>query len=149
MNTNTTDSPGFLTVLPISDIADRLVGKPYRDRGRGPTYYDCFGLFLELARGRGVELKDPFTPTSVVPQDYRVFYLNFNRIRPGAPLRPLDLLFSRRGDLQHVVTVLDDEWMLDTSRQIGARRRRLREVREQVQIFRVKCQQGLLASTVS
>lgn len=36
-------------------IAD-LIGKPYEDGARGPDAYDCFGLFAELCRRRGLAL---------------------------------------------------------------------------------------------
>jgi len=31
------------------DISD-LMDKPYAENGRGPEFYDCWGLFLEIAR---------------------------------------------------------------------------------------------------
>lgn len=35
---------------------DDLIGKQYAIRGRGPEAYDCFGLFAELCRRRGLVL---------------------------------------------------------------------------------------------
>lgn len=37
---------------------DDLVGLPFRDGGRGPDSYDCWGLVLELFRRRGIVLHD-------------------------------------------------------------------------------------------
>lgn len=39
------------------EIAD-LIGKPYKDHGRGPYYYDCYGLAIEVARRYGYKLND-------------------------------------------------------------------------------------------
>lgn len=38
-------------------IAD-LIGKPFRDGGRGPDDYDCWGLAVEVFRRAGIDLPD-------------------------------------------------------------------------------------------
>lgn len=35
-----------------------LIGKPYKDEGRGPDSYDCYGLAIEVFRRCGIELPD-------------------------------------------------------------------------------------------
>lgn len=35
-----------------------LIGKPYREGGRGPDYFDCWGLCMEVARRAGQKLPD-------------------------------------------------------------------------------------------
>jgi hypothetical protein len=115
-----------------------LVGKPFADRGRGPFRYDCFGLFLALARASGIELNDPFTETSIDRDDYRMFYRNFQRLPRKSNLQRLDLLYAKHGNRQHVVTVLDGVFALDTSRATGAIRRQIREARYD-EVFRLKC----------
>jgi cell wall-associated NlpC family hydrolase len=35
-----------------------LIGKPFRDGGRGPEAYDCWGLVKEVFRRHGIEVKD-------------------------------------------------------------------------------------------
>lgn len=35
-----------------------LIGRPYKDGGRGPQFYDCWGLCMEVARRAGYELPD-------------------------------------------------------------------------------------------
>ena len=35
-----------------------LIGKPFRDMGRGPDCFDCFGLVMEVFRRQGIELPD-------------------------------------------------------------------------------------------
>ena len=41
-------------MIPIAD----LIGKPYRDNGRGPDAYDCYGLAIEVERRAGYKLND-------------------------------------------------------------------------------------------
>lgn len=43
--------------LSASSLAD-LIGKPFRDGGRGPDGYDCWGLVIEVMRRCGQELPD-------------------------------------------------------------------------------------------
>src|SRR5579864_5775045 len=43
--------------LPARFYAD-LIGKPYRDHGRGPDFYDCFGVLIEVERRMGNQLPD-------------------------------------------------------------------------------------------
>lgn len=47
-------------------IAD-LIGKPFRDGGRGPDEYDCFGLLEEVYRRRGINL--PPEPNSISQEE--------------------------------------------------------------------------------
>ena len=37
---------------------DDLLGKPYKEHGRGPDAYDCYGLVLEVERRLGKNLPD-------------------------------------------------------------------------------------------
>ena len=39
-----------------------LLGKPFRLGARGPEYYDCWGLCLELGKRAGIEYPADFTP---------------------------------------------------------------------------------------
>ena len=39
-------------------VIDDLLGKPYRDHGRGPDAYDCYGLAIEVERRLGKTLRD-------------------------------------------------------------------------------------------
>ena len=41
---------------------DDLIGKPYKHNGRGPDFYDCWGLCLEVAKRLGRELPEYDTP---------------------------------------------------------------------------------------
>lgn len=44
---------------------DDLMGARYEEGGRGPDTYDCFGLFAELCRRRGVAIPDHPTPADL------------------------------------------------------------------------------------
>ena len=48
--------------LPSRVYAD-LLGKPFRYNGRGPEFYDCAGLVLEIQQRLGHELLVPGTPS--------------------------------------------------------------------------------------
>ena len=37
-----------------------LLGKPYKLNGRGPAYYDCFGLVIEVEKRLGHHIKDVY-----------------------------------------------------------------------------------------
>jgi len=37
---------------------DNLIGRPYRDHGRGPGAFDCYGLVMEISRRLGRPLPD-------------------------------------------------------------------------------------------
>lgn len=42
-----------------------LIGKAYTDGGRGPDAFDCFGLFAELCRRRGLALPPEPNPLAL------------------------------------------------------------------------------------
>jgi len=46
-----------------------LLGKPFRLGGRGPDFYDCWGICLELGRRVGLALPEDFTPNDTIEQD--------------------------------------------------------------------------------
>lgn len=50
------------------DYSD-LIGKPFKLGARGPKFYDCWGLCLELGRRVGLKLPEHFTPDANEDQD--------------------------------------------------------------------------------
>lgn len=48
---------------------DDLLDKEFKLGGRGPIFYDCWGLCLELGRRVGLTYPDDFTPTETDEQD--------------------------------------------------------------------------------
>lgn len=49
-----------------------LLGKPFTLGGRGPEYYDCWGICLELGSRVGIEYPPDFTPTDTDGQDLAI-----------------------------------------------------------------------------
>jgi cell wall-associated NlpC family hydrolase len=43
-------------------VTQDLIGTPFKFRGRGPDFYDCYGLVMEVSRRFGVELPDYVYP---------------------------------------------------------------------------------------
>ena len=103
--------------LPPRLIAD-LVGKPYRLDGRGPSEYDCAGLFVEVQRRLGWEVLIPATPHTAERQARAMLHILGTRwwqVQHPAPGRcvyfPQEL---------HVGTMLDGNRFLHTSEEHGA-----------------------------
>jgi len=46
-----------------------LLGKPFRLGSRGPDYYDCWGICLELGKRVGINYPEHFTPTDTSGQN--------------------------------------------------------------------------------
>jgi cell wall-associated NlpC family hydrolase len=57
------------------DVSD-LIGKPWKDLGRGPDGYDCWGVCIEAARRLGRELMDYgdicFLDTAKILAEYKI-----------------------------------------------------------------------------
>jgi cell wall-associated NlpC family hydrolase len=49
-----------------------LLGKPFRLGARGPEYYDCWGLCLEMGKRAGIEYPADFTPEDTNEQDIAI-----------------------------------------------------------------------------
>ena len=45
-----------------------LLGKPYRLGARGPEYYDCWGICIELGKRAGIDYPADFTPQDTPEQ---------------------------------------------------------------------------------
>jgi cell wall-associated NlpC family hydrolase len=50
-----------MTALDAKFFVD-LIGKPYRENGRGPEEFDCAGLVVEMNRRMGYDFAIPGTP---------------------------------------------------------------------------------------
>lgn len=49
-----------------------LLGKPFQLGGRGPDYYDCWGLCLEVGERKGIIYPTGFTPIDTSEQDIAI-----------------------------------------------------------------------------
>lgn len=102
--------------LPPRILSD-LIGVPYRLDGRGPSEYDCAGLFVEVQRRLGILMQIPATPLTVERQAHTMLHIlrrewcEVLRPRPGACVFfPQEL---------HVGTVIDGSRFLHTSEELG------------------------------
>lgn len=50
------------------NFADLMLAR-YEENGRGPDVYDCFGLFAELCRRRGVDVPDRLSPADLAKRE--------------------------------------------------------------------------------
>ncbi len=55
-----------------------LLGKPFRLGGRGPNYYDCWGLCIEIGKRAGILYPTNFTPKETIDQDVAIRTLRDN-----------------------------------------------------------------------
>lgn len=92
---------------------DDLIGKPYRDNGRGPKFYDCLGLILEVLKRYDVDLDPSIDPSEYwnlfVPVDY-------------GPPRPGDVMFFDAGPTNergHLGVFIGEGRFIHCTRKIG------------------------------
>lgn len=92
---------------------DNLIGKPYKIDGRGPNFYDCWGLCLEIAKRLGKLLPEHQVPKSEKGQAILAIQVkNSDFVRLSKP-EPWCLVVFRVWDDNgkekwHVGTVLED-----------------------------------------
>jgi cell wall-associated NlpC family hydrolase len=97
----------------MNDLANAYVGRPYRDLGRGPDAFDCWGLVLDAsARLYGVTLPD--LQESVAK---RRRWRALDQLVAGAVVAMLD----RRGRAYHVGLAIGPAYVLHTAPISGAR----------------------------
>lgn len=49
-------------MIQVPDYTD-LIGKPFKYGGRGPEFYDCYGLVMELHKRAGKTIPDVLSPS--------------------------------------------------------------------------------------
>lgn len=99
--------------LPTSVWLD-LLGKPWQKDGRGPIYYDCVGLLLEVARRLGY-------PVPAYRSDVSELSLAMATWEPVSEPAPGDGILIRGIDPPwHVGVVAGDGYMLHASQRNGA-----------------------------
>ncbi len=91
--------------------AERWIGHPYADLGRGPAAYDCLGLFLAVQQaefGRNLPYGlVPLGPEEGVEQARRrADWVAVDVAQPG------DAVLMHRGHGWHIGTAIDNERML-------------------------------------
>lgn len=92
---------------------EELIGRPYKPGGRGPNFYDCWGLCMEVARRAGKKLPDyddPFSESGRRELIESQKQSKFKRIKKYKPLSLVLFHFFDDKDCErwHIGTVLED-----------------------------------------
>lgn len=126
----------------VDDVADNLIGKPYKHGGRGPDFYDCFGLMLALYAGCGIELRDPFDGLDASTEGYReLLFSDFKRIPEDEPAIALDIL-KQKTPHAHVAVVLPGGYALEARENLLSCRVPVRDIqRLTTGVYRHRCLQ--------
>lgn len=92
----------------VMDIED-LLGKPYKEHGRGNGGYDCYGIAIEVERRLGHYLRDVL---------YTTHDLELSGLAPTLGLYPVNRIergtvieIEAKGEL-HIAVALDDRLMI-------------------------------------
>lgn len=100
-------------------IADLMAAR-YEEGGRGPDSFDCFGLFAELCRRRGMAIPDHPTPADLCQRQSDI------RIEAAEAWHELDApepgcaVLMRIGPwVSHIGMMLDGDRFIHASRRTG------------------------------
>ena len=91
-------------------LLNELIGKPYKDGGRGPDAYDCWGIAIEVHRRLGIEIPDFDISAMACEQIHNLvidqsYLANWREIR--TPIVPCIILFKAHPRfIQHVGTYI-------------------------------------------
>lgn len=98
-----------------------LIGNPFKFLGRGPIYWDCYGLLMEIYRRQNIHISDIDKIVYDLSQEsYKApFNLKKNEwsacsITPGAAL-----LFQVNSIPRHVGVAIDDDSFIHASESMG------------------------------
>jgi len=67
---------------------DNFLGKQYEPDGRGPDFYDCYGLCISVLKEQGVEIPDIQVGQELSTQHHRFLYesaTNFKKVQKPLP----------------------------------------------------------------
>lgn len=78
----------------------------YKDNGRGPEFYDCFGLFQEVQRRVGVEIPDQPTPAEFMVRNSEILRHAKGWQQIEAPEDWCAVIFRTGRFITHMGTVL-------------------------------------------
>ena len=101
----------------LLDIND-LLGKPYKKNERGPQYYDCYGLLIEVAKRLGHNVPDMFKIDESNPYDIEYTMLTEGVKKTDNPqFGDVVIFFDKKGRIFHCGVVLKNGEMVHCSRQ--------------------------------
>ncbi len=104
-------------MLQIND----LIGKPFKDGGRGPKEYDCWGLAAEVFRRAGVALPDyriSCEASGEVDREINANRFQWVRCAGEIPV-PALVVFADRGLCTHVGVYLGSGWFIHAYEKTG------------------------------
>jgi cell wall-associated NlpC family hydrolase len=109
----------------ISNIADGLIGIPYKKMGRNVTNgLDCFGLVIEFYRRMGIDIEDPvkiysdnwFTQSDFISENQFRSFIAEENPSPGC-------VVSMKVESvvpNHLAIMVDDSYLLNTDMGVGS-----------------------------
>ncbi len=108
-------------------LARKYIGKPFKSGGRGPKFFDCWGIVIAFMKDiNGPELEsydklyknvtDGISITRIAEQEIHSWYsINGRELQPG------DVPFYKMGPQQmHVGIMVNNNTMLNSCLNIGA-----------------------------
>jgi cell wall-associated NlpC family hydrolase len=110
------------------DISDLLMAQ-YQEGGRGPDAFDCFGLFAELCRRRGLYIPNQPSPESLSAREAEIYDVAENEwIRLQHPEEGCAVLLRIGGWVSHIGMVLEGGRFIHASKHTGITVARLDDV---------------------
>ena len=102
----------------------------YEEGGRGPDAYDCFGLFAELCRRRGMPIPDHPTPAELPDRDRDIkAAIDVEWLPLEAPEVGCAVVLRKGPWMSHIGMVLDGGKFIHASGTVGITIARLDDIR--------------------
>ena len=107
----------------LLDIND-LLGKPYKAHGRGPYFYDCYGLVIEVERRLGHTMPDLYMKLSKCNEwDFDPHNVDFSSEMTGMTktnspsFGDVIVFFDKKGRIYHTAVYLKNEDYIHCNRE--------------------------------
>jgi len=101
-----------------------LIGKPFKDKARGPDAYDCYGLVLEVFRRQGIEIPDygvgfVTEQTALIDKKVQEVWKDWDQIKKPIPGGLIILAFPFPGWASHFGVMVNGEKFINTRIKTG------------------------------
>jgi len=108
----------FLRRRVITNMFKDLIGKPWKFGGRGPNYYDCWGLVMEVCRRLAMELPDfaagcPYVQVEI-DKKRRSFEDRFVPVHDPMPGDIVAFRFPMPMYVGHIGVIIEDPYFMHT-----------------------------------
>ena len=102
----------------LLDLSD-LIGKPYKSHGRGPEFYDCYGLDIEVAKRLGHIVPDLFKSLKEGdPRDKEYTALSEGLVKTENPIFGDVVIFlNNKGRIFHCGIILKNREFIHCDKQ--------------------------------